>query len=129
MKKSGSKVNQAWVAALARVELYKQKIEALHFAVSDLRSDSASEAHQDFAALHAWLYKKLNQAYQDLFMFGLFNEATTKEARRVAYDHFLAERKSIMQFLETSGKYPGRWTAREEIEFRQEAKRLANGRK
>ncbi len=115
------KVDMAVAAALARVELCKQRIVALHFAMGGVRDKMTKEVERDFSALHAALYRELNYAYQSVFMWGtIIGGETAKQAKRMAYKDFLNERTSIMQLLDTDGRYPWQWDGSEEEAFRKE---------
>lgn len=116
------KLDKAAEVALAKIELCEQRIHALAFAVwgLELRPGEAREEHN---ALYAILYRRLNEAYRDLFMWGVvIGDDVRKEARRMAYKRFLEEGKTIMGYLDMTNTYSGHWNKKEVEEFRAEIK-------
>jgi hypothetical protein len=119
----GKKIDEAAVAALARIKLCEQRLEALHFAMNGLdQFRSEKEVSDATTVLHMRLYREMNDAYSMLFMFTNVGRNLTlqKEATRLAYKHFLDKRHAIMGYLGTDGGYEGRWYAKDEEEFRKE---------
>lgn len=116
------KLNKAAEVALAKIELCEQRIHALAFAVWGLEL-RPGEARKEHNALYAILYRRLNEAYRDFFMWGVvIGDDVRKEARRMAYRRFLEEGISITGYLNMTGTYSGRWNAKEIEEFRAEIK-------
>jgi len=118
-----TKIGQAAKAALARIEIAKSRIHALHYVMQGIRESrygETPELREDFSRLHSFLYRELNDAYATLFLWGVVDPATLREARKAAFEHYLREGASIMQYLDMRGKHPGMWSADEEKEFRAE---------
>ncbi len=120
-----SKVNQAWLNALATVELCEQRLAALHFAMKGIESRT-KELSEECNRLHTQLCDNLNNAYRNIFMWGIVTNKPEyqKEARRIAFKKFLAEQINIMCYLELDNQYPGSWQVEEEEEFRKEIDEL-----
>lgn len=120
----GKKLNQAFVNAMATVQVCQERIAALSFAVK--RQDQHSNLFHDDAnvstTLFAALYDDLNRAYAYVFMLANVTrkEEHIKEARRIAYRHFLSEQHGIMQLLNLDFEYPGSYSGAEQDQFRKE---------
>lgn len=118
----GKKLDQAFTKALATVQLDEERIAALHFAVDGIRNIFTASELEKFNILHRGLYQKLNESYRRLFMFAHVSqkEEHVKEARRIAYEHYLKKNSSIMEHLELGYGYPGSHLIKDEEEFREE---------
>jgi hypothetical protein len=122
MNKKPKKVPQAVNAALLRVEVCKNKIACLDYAVRDLR-DRYSDSKGDYSKLRCELYGQLNDAYRDLFMFGCISlsPADMRLARKEAFRHYLSKDHGIMGYLSTTPAfYPSSYGSDEEAAFRKE---------
>jgi hypothetical protein len=122
--KKTKKIDQAVVAALKAVEIAKSRIHALHYAMQGARERGFGNVkeQQEFSALHSLLYKNLNDAYRDLFMWGVVSKDAERLARKEAFRHYLREGVTIMQYLDHTRMHPSQWSAQEEKEFRAEIK-------
>lgn len=109
--------------ALEEIQRIESQIFALHYACKEIREDYSYEqmAIKDFSALHASLYRRLNEAYRKLFMFGAIstdNEMLYK-AREKAFQHYLGQKEYIMGYL----GFKDSWECELEDRFRSEIKR------
>lgn len=119
----GRKINRAVVEALKNVEVCKARIHALHYAVAGLREGMARwerGADEDFSRLHSMLYRNLNDAYATVFLWGAVDKEAQRHARKFAFEHYLREGVTIMQYLQPSQQHPSMWSDEEEKEFRAE---------
>jgi len=117
-------VDEAVKHALLQVEICKSRIEAFAYAInfSDRWNSSTKEEQNACSVLWAMLYKQMNRAWQDLFMWSAVtrNTKVLKQARREAFAHFLSARHNIMEMVGCGGS----WESSLEEEFRSELKEL-----
>ena len=127
------RVNEAAAAALAGVKLAEARCNALAWALEGIRNktswSSESTAGRDFSTLWSVLHQERIAAYERLFMWALFDDATRLRAAELALDAFLAQRASVVGYLYPDGDCPGEWSSRTEEEFRAEIERLRKGGK
>lgn len=119
---SKSLIKECAENALAEIQRVESQIVALHYACKDVRQDYSYEqaAIKDFSALHGSLYRRLNEAYRKLFMFGAIStdNETLYKAREKAFEHYLDEKSSIMGYL----GFKDSWECELEDRFRSEIK-------
>lgn len=119
-----SNIAQAVEAALAGVELAESRYQAFMYAIKGI--EDWKRPNEAIAAVSLALNKEIVEAYGRVFMWGsLVNGPARAKAKEIALAKFLSERNSIMGFLETDGKSPGRWMTDEEKKFRGEIKALS----
>ena len=119
-------VKQAKEQTLARIELIKERIYALNFAVGENRNSGfLGQTHNDYSSLYSHLYKQLNDAYGIYFMWiiGIGNKEEYKKAREIAYNKYLTERKEIMSYLEIDGEPPGAYPSKNKEDFQKDIKK------
>jgi hypothetical protein len=108
--------------SLVEIQKIESQIVALHYACRDIRKDYSyeQEAIKDFSALHGSLYRRLNEAYRKLFMFGAISTDNKMlyKARKKAFEHYLSEKSSIMGYL----GFKDSWECELEDRFRSEVK-------
>jgi hypothetical protein len=108
--------------ALTEIQRIESQIVALHYACCDIRKDYSyeQEAIKDFSALNGSLYRRLNEAYRKLFMFGVVStdNKMLHKAREKAFEHYLGEKNSIMGYL----GFKDSWECELEDRFRSEIK-------
>ena len=99
---------------LSRVEIAKERIAAFAFATAGPRHRTEKEQDQ-YSAIHASLYHELNEAYKNVFMWGIISadEDLLKEARAQAFQWYLDEHCSIIHYLHL-GEIPPSWRSSEE---------------
>ena len=106
--------------ALAEIQKIESQIVALHYACKEIREDYSYEqmAIKDFSALHASLYRRLNEAYRKLFMFGAISidNEMLYIARQKAFAHYLGQKDYIIGYL----GFKGSWECELEERFRSE---------
>lgn len=122
-------IDQALTFALARVQHIETQIAALNFACKDIR-DSAYEpaAKLDFSALHAAMYRRLNDAYRDAAFFGLYtkNEKLRAHVEKIVWSRFFKEGMEIMSWLQPSGRSPNAYASTAHDKWRAELDALAD---
>ena len=122
------KINQAVKAALNAVEALKHRIVMFQHVVNGVRKDSIDERFDGAVeTINSRLYRKLNDAYATLFMWGnIAPEEAQREAKKAAFQHYLSERTAIMQYLNLELENPGMWFSEEEEQFRREIEEKKN---
>lgn len=127
-KTNKSLVEQAFINAYDRICDIKQRIAALHYACNNLRQKSygSEGAKEDFSSLHSFLYQELNEAYNTMFVFSVVSgdRELLSKAKELAFDRYLKENTTIMQYLGFEGSY----SADLEREFRNELKTLKDNK-
>jgi len=125
-----SKINEAFDAALARVQLTEWRIMALEFAIMPMRNFGGTFSEitiKDIAPIRAELYARLSEAQKNLLVWSAMTDDKERKdvARKMAYKRFLREGSEIMQYLNISGEPPGSYSAEKWEEFRAELDELA----
>jgi len=112
-------VEQACLVALARIRYVEKRITALHLAIGNGDRNSYTDNRVDAPALKTHLYQELNQAYSELFMFGLLtkNKDLEKKALEMASERYLREGMHIMSYLDIYNR-GGSYSVLEDVEFR-----------
>ena len=119
-----TKINQAVQNALNAVEVCKHKILMFEYAIQGIGHNN-DHLKSNISAIYAELFKKLNRAYEVLFMWGnVAPEESLREAKKHAFDKFLNERQSIMHYLDINLEHPNMYFTDEEEEFRKEIEKL-----
>lgn len=117
-------LEQAFIATQARLQLYEQQLEALHFVMRSFghggfnsTSDIAARGSAD--PLFTMVYQRIVTAQRDVLAFGsLLGGDALNKAKYMAYLHFLNERYSIMHMLNSHGGYEGSWRTADEQAFK-----------
>ena len=114
------KTKEAVNVALHAIEKCKHRILMFEYALQDIRGNH-DRFNDAVEVIYSRLYRKLNEAYAALFMWGnVVPEEAQKEAKKAAFKHYLKERSAIMEYLDIELESPGSWFADEEEEFRKE---------
>jgi len=112
------KASQVVKVALERIALAEQRLVAFQYALKGIKTENA-EIRLACHVLYSALAGNINEAYQNLFMWGnLFDEAQ-KEAREKAMRQYLSDGHAIMGYLEIDGASPNMWSGELEKEFRE----------
>ena len=102
-------IEQAFEHAYKEACDLQQRIAALHYAAKPIRENNYEDlAKQDFESLHVSLYRRLNDAYSRVFMFGVVScdKSLMAQAKKMAFDRYLKENNEIMSYLDFHGSYP-----------------------
>ena len=106
-------IEQAFEYSYGKVCDLEQRIAALHYAAKPVRNKhlntkGESKANVDFGNLHSELYNQLNEAYRNVFMFGVvsYDKKLIVRAKKLAFEHYLKEKCEIMSYLDFHGSYP-----------------------
>lgn len=99
-------VSKAFEQSMTKVYEAEQRIAALHYAMEELSKDwgrrrERPQADEQFSLLHASLYQQLNDAYRNVFMWGVVSGDTQLllRARKAAFNHYLKSNSEIMSHL------------------------------
>lgn len=120
--KKKSKLNEAFLAALTRVQYAEEMLQCFYVIQRHARDDYDDQLRKDYNALHRVLHQKLNDAYRHLMYVGnLSNSAETRrKVRAMVYMHAFKENMGIMWLTEPSGATPSKYLTSEEQELRNE---------
>ena len=101
-------MNMATTQALADVNTSKMRLQAFEFATQKMElGRRAPHMRTAIETIYLELQRRLNDAYDRVFMWGLLVDDETKRvARRMAYKRFLREGMAIMQYLEPDAESP-----------------------
>ena len=114
-----STINKATESALARVGICEARIRALFFAFEGVMDKITRKTKDEYSMLWVELHKDLNDAYRQLFMWGVINPKVRLKAKEMAYQHYLRKNSEIMHLLNQDGSYTS-YSVQEEQNFRQE---------
>lgn len=123
-----SLIDEATQHALNQIEIIKSRLAALHYACKEMRNGHLSGdreiIQEDFSKIHSALYRQLNNAYSNLFMFCIVssNKEMLVKAKEAALEHYLGENKFIMGYL--GFDLESSWSSNLEKQFREEIKYL-----
>jgi hypothetical protein len=107
--------------AMTSVMLAQEHRKAVHAAVHFVRRDGHSELGVP-PELDAALWRAEAEAWSTLLMWGLVaDESMQDRIKAAAYAHFLADRTSVKQYLDTDNT--GGWLHSDEVAFREMARK------
>lgn len=132
MPKKRNRIDECVAAALARIEYARLLIDTFHPIVGAINRRAAYEngpnnRKEEFSAIHAALYKELNNAYDHFFLMAqLADEPTKRRARIMAYQRYFSEGMNIMWLTDSAGQSPSRYLSADREEL-QKALQVAAG--
>ena len=118
-----SKIDNALAAAIAGVELAEKRIQAFKFITEGLSEFDYRQCNEELAQVHSMLYKKLNEQYRQVFMWGVLKPELRLAAKELALKHYLKKDSEIMNYLDSEGKTNSYYKDEEE-QFRKEIEEL-----
>lgn len=107
-------------SSLAKILLCESRIEALHYAMSGLGENKnyyKKEAQSEYSAMHSFLYKELNDAYRDFFMWSNIDTKYAAKAKELARKKYLKDASNIQSYLCMEHPYVDNDFVKNEEEF------------
>lgn len=103
----GKYLDAAFVNAMTAVEIRKQHLLCLSYVIDSIPNLRDSE-QREFSALYSMLHKRLNDAYETalLFAHATRKEEHIREARKIAYKHYLKRGMQIIHYQSLDLEYP-----------------------